>query len=273
MPNKPPRESPILRLLKTAVPAALLMRFRAAYLTRKVIHRKAKREHAMGALPSLVKQGDFIADLGANLGMYALEFSELTGTSGKVYSVEPIASNFQVLDAVVRKRGLTNVQIYRAAIGSQAGRQDMIIPNTKGFTGFYSAHFNNRGSEEGSIETVDVFALDDLWRQNEMQNLDFIKADVAGAELDVIAGAKSLIGTLRPGMLVGVSRRTGDHTLNALRDFGYRAFLYRDRLVETSKYLAANSYHYFFLHPESKCWERACSAGLLDVLSSSVHTG
>jgi FkbM family methyltransferase len=266
MQKKPPRESFILRLLKTALPAGLLMKFRGAYLTREVIQRKAKREHAMNALPSLVKRGDFVADLGANLGMYALEFSELAGPAGKVYSVEPIASNFQVLEAVVRKRGLTNVQIYRAAIGSQAGRQEMIIPNTNGFTGFYSAHFN-RGNEEGSIESVEVLALDDLWRQNEMQNLDFIKADVAGAELDVIAGAKSLIGTLRPGMLMGVSRRTGDNTLNALRDFGYRAFLYRDRLVETSNYLAANSYHYFFLHPKSKCWERACSGGLLDASS------
>jgi FkbM family methyltransferase len=267
MQQKPPREPFILRLLKTVMPASLLMTFRAAYLTREVIGRKSKREQAMNALPSLVEPGDFVADLGANLGMYALEFSELTGPAGKVYSVEPIASNFQVLEAVVRKRGLTNVQIYRAAIGSQAGRQDMIIPNTKGFTGFYSAHFNNRGSEEGSIETVDVFALDDLWRQNEMQNLDFIKADVAGAELDVIAGAKSLIGTLRPGLLMGVSRRTGDHTLNVLKDFGYRAFLYRDCLVETSNYVAANSYHYFFLHPESKCWERARSVGLLGASS------
>jgi FkbM family methyltransferase len=272
MQKKPPREPLILRLLKTAVPAGLLMKFRAAYLTGKVIHRKARREHAMNALPSLVKPGDSVADLGANLGMYALEFSELAGPSGKVYSVEPIASNFQILEAVVRKGGLANVQIYRAAIGSQAGRQEMIIPNGNGFTGFYAAHFN-RGSEEGSIETVDVFALDDLWKQNEMQNLDFIKADVAGAELDVIAGAKSLMGTLRPGLLMGVSRRTGDNTLNALKDLGYRAFLYRDRLVETSNYFAANPYHHFFLHPESKCWERARSNGLLDVLSRSAHAG
>jgi FkbM family methyltransferase len=272
MQEKPPRKSLILRLLKTAVPAGLLMKFRAAYLTREVLQGKARREHAMSALSSLVKPGDSVADLGANLGMYALEFSELAGPSGKVYSVEPIASNFQILEAVVRKRGLANVQIYRAAIGSQAGRQEMIIPNRNGFTGFYAAHFN-RGSEEGSIETVDVFALDDLWKQNEIQNLDFIKTDVAGAELDVIAGAKSLIGTLCPGLLMGVSRRTGDKTFNTLKNFGYRAFLYRERLVETSNYFAANPYHYFFLHPESKCWERARSSGLLDVLSRSAHAG
>ena len=177
--------------------------------------------------------------------MHALEFSELAGPSGKVYSVEPIASNIQILEAVVRKRGLANVQIYRAAIGSQAGRQEMIIPNGNGFTGFYAAHFN-RGSEEGSIETVDVFALDDLWKQNEMQNLDFIKADVAGAELDVLPELNLSWEPCARACSMGVSRRTGDNTLNALKDLGYRAFLYRDGLVETSNYFAVNPYHYFF---------------------------
>lgn len=125
-----------------------------------------------------------------------------------------------------------------AAIGSEAGHQDMVIPNRKGFTGFYSAHFV-RDDEEGTTETVEVFTLDDLWKQNEIKDLDFIKADVAGAELEVIAGARTLIQALRPGLLVGVSLGTGDNTFNALRVFGYRAFLFSGRLKETQNYLAA----------------------------------
>jgi|HubBroStandDraft_6_1064221.scaffolds.fasta_scaffold01492_11 FkbM family methyltransferase len=264
MPKKSQRESFALRLLKAACPPALLMKFRAAYLTREVVQRKAKREQAMEALPSLVKPGDSVADLGANIGMYAIELSELVGPSGKVYSVEPITSNFQILADVVRKCRLSNVDLYHAAIGSEAGLQEMVIPNRKGFTGFYSAHFV-RDDEEGTTETVEVFTLDNLWKQNEIKDLDFIKADVAGAELEVIAGARTLIQALRPGLLVGVSLGTGDNTFNALRVFGYRAFLFSGRLKETQNYLAAHSYHYFFLHPESRCWSRALAAGLLDV--------
>jgi len=240
------------------------MKLRAAYLTREVILKKARRDQAMAALPTLVKPGDSVADLGANNGMYALELSEIVAPSGKVYSVEPISANFEILANVVRKCRLSNVELYHAAIGSQAGHQEMVVPDRKGFTGFYSAHFV-RDDEEGNTETVEVFTLDDLWKQQKVKDLDFIKADVAGAELEVIAGAKTLIEAVRPGLLVGVSRGTGDKTLIALRELGYRAFQLDDRLVEIHNYIADNSYHYFFLYPQSKCWNRAVSAGLLNV--------
>src|ERR1700728_955104 len=263
------RESLVPRLLKAVIPPALLMKFRATYLVREVVRRKARRDHAMGPLVALVKPGDSVADLGANIGMYALEFSELVGPAGRVYSVEPIESNFQILTDVMRKTRLSNVDLYHAAIGSEAGHQVMVVPNRKGFTGFYSAHFV-RDEEEGNTETVEVFTLDDLWTQKKMNDLDFIKADVAGAELEVIAGARTLIRELRPGLLVGVSLGTGDKTFIALRELGYKGFLFRDRLVETDKYRFANTHHYFFLHPESKCWHRALSGGVLDVPSASL---
>jgi FkbM family methyltransferase len=187
------------------------LKLRAAYLSRQILEDKAKPERAMETLRPLAKPGDAVADLGANIGMYALELSTLVGPAGMVYSFEPIAANFQILEDVVRKRGLSNVQLYRAAAGSAAGHQDMVVPNARGFIGFYSAHFV-RGEEDGHTETVEVLALDDLWNRQETKSLDFIKADVAGAELEVIAGASSLIAALRPGLLVGVSRRTGDST-------------------------------------------------------------
>jgi|ERR1700722_443573 len=265
MQKSPKPNDPIAkRLLRTVFPPSLLVKLRPAYLTREVVNKKSRREQSMGALSALVNSGDFVADLGASIGVFALEFSELVGPSGKVFSFEPIAGNFKILEGVVRKAKLKNVKLYHAAVGAKAGHREMVIPKAEGFSGFYTAHFA-RESDDGNIEdheTVETFTLDDLWRNNAIPKLDFIKADVAGAELEVITGAKSLITKMLPGLLIGVSRRTGEHTFDALKQLGYRPFLYSDRLAETEHYLFENTYHYFFLHPDTKCWERAVSHGL-----------
>jgi hypothetical protein len=77
--QKQQRESVALRLLKTVCPPPLLMKIRAAYLSRQILDNKAKPERAMEVLHSLVKPGDSVADLGANIGMYALDLSALVG--------------------------------------------------------------------------------------------------------------------------------------------------------------------------------------------------
>jgi hypothetical protein len=59
---------------------------------------KAKKKYPeMYLLSHFVKEGYTCIDLGANLGYYTIPLAELTGDSGKVYSVEPIKLlNYQV---------------------------------------------------------------------------------------------------------------------------------------------------------------------------------
>lgn len=257
-------ESLTVRLAQRILPPPLLMKLRRAFLTWEVVNNRARRESAMSGLPVLVKPGDFVADLGANIGVYALEFSRLVGPAGKVYSFEPISENFKILESVARKRHLSNVRLYRAAIGSSPGRHEMLIPNARGFSGFYTAHLVRPG-DEGQIEIVEVFRLDDLLQGNEIPRLEFIRADVAGAELEIIRGGRSLLATLRPGLLLGISRSSGDQAFAVLKTLGYRAFLYTDRFEETQEHPSPKSYLHFFLHSESRCWRLAEAAGALEL--------
>ena len=58
----------------------------------------------------LVKPGDSVLDIGANVGWYTNHLSLLVGEPGKVYSIEPIPETFALLRAVVGELGLSNVE-------------------------------------------------------------------------------------------------------------------------------------------------------------------
>ena len=247
-------------LARAVVPLRLLMRIRRAFLTWEVINKRGRREQVMRGLSLLVRPGDFVADIGANLGAYALELSRLVGPYGRVDSFEPILENFKVLETVRRKRSLLNVHLHRAAISSSAGRRAMVIPKTDGFSGFYTAHLARPG-DDGEVETVEILTLDDLLRIH--QRLDFIRAEVSGAELELIRGGPRVLTTSLPGLLLGIARRNGVEVFASLKSLGYKPFVFTDHFEEVRGGFSAQTYLYFLLHPESKCWSFAQARGVL----------
>jgi tRNA A58 N-methylase Trm61 len=57
-------------------------------------------------IKQLVNPGDYVADIGANYGVYTKYLSELVGRDGCVYSIEPIPLTFEILYSNVKKLGL-----------------------------------------------------------------------------------------------------------------------------------------------------------------------
>jgi FkbM family methyltransferase len=210
----------------------------------------------MAILKSLIWLGDSVADIGANLGVYTKELSVLVGPSGRVYSCEPIIENYYILESVTRKVRLSNVHLINAAVGSEVGKRQMVIPDLDGFTGYYQAHFSLT-DERGVSETVEVVTIEELWKRELFSRLDFIKCDVEGAELTVVEGAMSLIEAQLPAWLMEVSRNTSSEIFAIFKTLGYRAFVYSDGLNETKDYRDKEFSNYFFLHPKSKIWQRA----------------
>lgn len=241
--------------------AGLQRKLRRLYVTKEVIKNHGCREREILALKVLICAGDLVADVGANVGVYTKELSSLVGDAGQVYSFEPVSENYAILEAVIRKVPLSNVHCFRFALGSRLSRREMVIPNLGEFTGYYWAHFARPG-DSGQRETVDVLTLDDLWKKGTIEGLDFIKCDVEGSELEVVAGGLDLIQSHRPGWLLEVSRDASGKIFNILNDLGYRAFVYDDGLIETGSYRDKEFSNYLFLHPKSKVWSRGSQLGL-----------
>ncbi|MHC4204926.1 MAG: FkbM family methyltransferase [Planctomycetota bacterium] len=75
-----------------------------------------EKEPELSVVRYLVKPGDFVIDIGANIGVYTKMLSELVGPNGRVYSIEPYPPTFETLSYIVRKLRLDNVEPINIAV-------------------------------------------------------------------------------------------------------------------------------------------------------------
>ena len=140
----------------------------------------------------IVRPGDTVLDLGANLGAHTVHISRMVGVNGRVLAFEPQLPIFQIMCANLAINGLTNVEAYWAAISSRSGsitvpRLDLSMTNNFGALRLGSAN-------QGDI--VRTIAVDDL----DLSSCRFIKADIEGMEYEAILGARETILRLKPVM-------------------------------------------------------------------------
>ncbi len=66
-----------------------------------------------------IKRGDVIIDIGANIGYYALLEAKLVGDKGKIYAVEPVAQNLNLLKKNIKLNNYSNIETFQMAIGGK----------------------------------------------------------------------------------------------------------------------------------------------------------
>ena len=67
-------------------------------------------------LKKIIKSGDNVIDVGANIGVLTLYFRSLIGDSGKIYSFEPDPNSFCILEKNIVQNYLENVIIENKAV-------------------------------------------------------------------------------------------------------------------------------------------------------------
>ena len=82
---------------------------------------------------SILKEGDVVLDIGANIGYYVLIESKLVGKTGQVYAVEPVTSTFELMQKNLQLNGLTNVSASNFAFGEKDGESEIYVCNESNF--------------------------------------------------------------------------------------------------------------------------------------------
>jgi FkbM family methyltransferase len=148
-------------------------------------------------LSRLIREGDVVFDIGANIGQSACRYSKLAGSTGKVFSFEPVKSNFQLLNKMKKILRLKNVATFNLAIGENSGIACIYIPIMKNSNIVVGTRASLRYSENeyknASFRREDVKSktIDELVMKLNLDRLDVIKSDTEGNELNVLRGGQT----------------------------------------------------------------------------------
>lgn len=218
-----------------------------------------------------LRDGDFVVDVGANIGMFAL-FAGAQANKVTVHAFEPVPVVAGALEANMRLYGITGT-VTRAAVGASAGDRVLTFyPQSSLQSGFhadsegdqnivgeYARHqaealpgfapelraaaaealapsARARTAERQEL-TVPVIRLSDWIRSNTVGRIDLLKVDAERAEEDVLAGIDDEHWPLIVQVVAEVHDLEGrvDRLRGLLRSRGFETVVDQDPLFAGSE--------------------------------------
>jgi len=143
-----------------------------------------------------VRPGDWVIDVGANVGRYTCFMSRCVGEGGRVLAFEPILESFSLLTENVRSSRATNVSLHNLALSSENALVHMSVPSDSQtrLNNYYEAHIAPNGGVPVLCLTLDSLPIPHAVR--------LIKIDAEGHDLYVLQGAQRTIQRDRPVIIV-----------------------------------------------------------------------
>jgi FkbM family methyltransferase len=173
----------------------------------------------------LIKPGDTVVEVGANIGALTLALADIVGSEGKVIAFEPQPENFALLVQNTKDNAFEGI-VTAYSIGAGCAVSTARIPALTEV-----ANHNYGGVEIGTgMLGVSVQPLDS--RLTEVSP-DFIKIDVEGMEADVLRGAIETIKKHRPLLYIENDRKDkSDELMRLIASLDYRMFEHKPLIYE-----------------------------------------
>ena len=173
-------------------------------LKRSYFARQIRRGHFLtdepeySILDRLIHPGDWVIDIGANVGHYTKRFSEIVGPDGRVIAFEPVPKTFSLLSANAQLFAHANVTLINAAVSDKFDVVGMALPTfPTGLANYYEAHIPTTAGSDFSVLTM---SLDSLCI--DQHHISLVKIDVEGHESFVLEGMKKLIKKWHPILII-----------------------------------------------------------------------
>lgn len=160
---------------------------------------KAHEPATTKVFKDIVKRGDTVLDIGANIGYFSLLARSLTGPTGKVFAFEPEPKNYDYLVKNI-KVNKWDIEAMNVAVGNENKDIDLFkcpydsghhtIQQSRGITEYRKRSWL-RFFTPHKIERLKVplIRIDNKI----IQPVDVVKIDVEGSEFEVLKGMKNIL--------------------------------------------------------------------------------
>jgi len=160
-----------------------------------------------------------IIDVGANIGVVTQHLRE---HAKKLYAIEPSSEHFEALKRNKEFNNWDNVEIFNIAIAGKDGMVEMKKNDKNRTCNSYVLEY------QGEKETVKALTFETFMKENKIDQVDFCKFDVEGAEDDILRsdGFKNVADKIK-AIEIEFHFPTWTQLADYLLDLGFKARRYK----------------------------------------------
>lgn len=163
------------------------------YIGGRIYLSRGFEESEQAFLLRFLQSGMIAFDIGAHHGVHTLLMSKRVGSQGLVIAFEPSPREVHRLRWTLRVNRCSNVRVESYAMGSREGNEQLFVCMGRN-SGCNSLRLPTI-SEPFKTTKVPITTLDNYLREHEIHQVNLLKIDVEGAELEVLEGAMGLLSS------------------------------------------------------------------------------
>lgn len=184
-------------------------------------------------------------DVGANHGYYTLLLAK-NFPKGEIHAFEPGKTTFEIYKKNISEKlsSMKNIKFNNFGMSDKAGEATLYYDNPgSGLASVYKRELDYLNIDYSKSESIILNTIDNYCIENNISDIDFLKMDVEGNELNVLKGAKDM---LNAGKISNIQIEFGGCNLDSrtiFRDFWdllspkyYVYYILQDGLAEIKTY-------------------------------------
>jgi len=169
-------------------------------ISKELLEHGMREKNSVDFIKKIPRADMNVLELGANIGFYALIEAPIVK---HIFAIEPVKYNYNLLKKNVKLNKADNVSFYNIAIGATTGKGKIYtskrcnwatITERKDRTDDYAQRWDkfDKGYQE-----VYIYRLDDFVSEYAIEDIDLIRMDVEGAEIDIISGGLETLAKMK----------------------------------------------------------------------------